>query len=155
MSNYFDNKTIFTNYTGTLEVGYLAGDLDFDVTTGSTSYTSSISQSFNFTLDNDGDNDTANILNSNITSLKAGGGLEGGVSDFAVGTSTPQVEYNALDNGKFAGFGDFSTTAVGAVGSSSLKIEQANSGKGENFESFQDSVDTLSGSNSSITPTKQ
>ena len=151
----FDNKTISTNYTGTLEVGYLAGDLDFDVTTGSTSYTSSISQSFNFTLDSDGNNDTANILNSNITSLKSGGGLDGGVSDFAVGTSTPQEEYNALDNGKFAGFGDFSTTAVGAVGSSSLKIEQANFGKGENFDSFQDSVDTLSGSNSSITPTKQ
>ena len=152
----FDNKTISTNYTGTLEVGYLAGDLDFDVTTGSTSYTSSISQSFNFTLDSDGNNDSDNILKSNITSLKSGGGLENGVSDFEVaGETTPQEAYNALDNGKFAGFGDFSTTAVGAVGSSSLKIEQANSGKGENFESFQDSVDTLSGSNSSITPTKQ
>ena len=63
--------------------------------------------------------------------------------------------YNALDNGKFAGFGEFSTPSVGGVGSSSLKIEQANSGKGENFKSFQDSVEILSGSNSSITPIKQ
>jgi len=152
----FDNKTISTNYTGTLEVGYLAADLEFDVSTGDTSYTSDISQAFNFTLDSDGYHDRDNVLKSNITSLKAGGGLENGVNDFEVaGESTPQEMYNALDNGKFAGFGEFSTPSVGGVGSSSLKIEQANSGKGENFKSFQDSVEILSGSNSSITPIKQ
>jgi len=152
----FDNKTISTNYTGTLEVGYLAADLEFDVSTGDTSYTSDISQAFNFTLDSDGYHDRDNVLKSNITSLKAGGGLENGVNDFEVAEeSTPQEMYNALDNGKFAGFGEFSTPSVGGVGSSSLKIEQANSGKGENFKSFQDSVEILSGSNSSITPIKQ
>ena len=65
------------------------------------------------------------------------------------------VEYSNQDNGNYAGFGDFSTTSVGAVGTSSLSIEQSNSDKGSNLSTFQSSVETLSGSNSSITPTKQ
>ena len=150
----FDNKTISTNYSGSFTPAG-GSSISFDVDSGSTSYTSTATQSFNFTLDSSGDQDTSNILDSGISKLASGGGAEGGVSDFSTGSSTVIVEYNALDNGKYAGFGDFSTSSVGGVGTSSLSLEQASVAKGSNLAQFQTAVNTLSGSNNSITPTKE
>ena len=150
----FDNKTISTNYSGSFTPAG-GSSISFDVDSGSTSYTSSATQSFNFTLDSSGDQDTSNILDSSISKLASGGGAEGGVSDFSTGSSTVIVEYNALDNGKYAGFGDFSTSSVGGVGTSSLSLEQASVAKGSTLAQFQTTVNTLSGSNNSITPTKE
>ena len=150
----FDNKTISTNYSGSFTPAG-GSSISFDVDSGSTSYTSTATQSFNFTLDSSGDQDTRNILDSSISKLASGGGAEGGVSDFSTGSSTVIVEYNALDNGKYAGFGDFSTSSVGGVGTSSLSLEQASVAKGSTLAQFQTAVNTLSGSNNSITPTKE
>jgi len=150
----FDNKTISTNYSGSFTPAG-GSSISFDVDSGSTSYTSTATQSFNFTLDSSGDQDTNNILDSSISKLASGGGAEGGVSDFSTGSSTVIVEYNALDNGKYAGFGDFSTSSVGGVGTSSLSLEQASVAKGSTLAQFQTAVNTLSGSNNSITPTKE
>jgi hypothetical protein len=150
----FDNKTISTNYSGNFTPAG-GSSISFDVDSGSTSYTSRATQSFNFTLDSSGNQDTNNILDSSISKLASGGGAEGGVSDFSTGSSTVIVEYNALDNGKYAGFGDFSTSSVGGVGTSSLSLEQASVAKGSTLAQFQTAVNTLSGSNNSITPTKE
>ena len=150
----FDNKTISTNYSGSFTPAG-GSSISFDVDSGSTSYTSTATQSFNFTLDSSGDQDTYNILDSSISKLASGGGLVGDSSDFSTGTSTAMVQYNALDNGEYAGFGDFSTSSVGAVGTSSLSLEQASAAKGSSLADFQSAVETLSGSNNSITPTKE
>ncbi|MDC0460859.1 FecR domain-containing protein [Candidatus Pelagibacter sp.] len=150
----FDNKTISTNYSGSFTPAG-GSSISFDVDSGSTSYTSTATQSFNFTLDSSGDQDTYNILDSSISKLASGGGLVGDSSDFSTGRSTVIVQYNALDNGQYAGFGDFSTSSVGAVGTSSLSLEQASAAKGSSLADFQSAVETLSGSNNSITPTKE
>ncbi|MDA7490443.1 FecR domain-containing protein [Candidatus Pelagibacter ubique] len=151
----FDQKNISTTYSGSFTpVG--ASEKTFSgVSTSSTDYTSRPSQSFNFTLDSDGDQTTTSILDSSITKLGSSGGLDGDASDFSTGSSTVMVEYSSNDNSNYAGFGDFSTASVGAVGTSSLSIEQSSSNKGADLSTFQSAVETLSGSNSSITPTKQ
>lgn len=148
----FDKKTISSNYTGnfTPASGLVK---EFDVS-NSTSYSSQPTQAFNFTLDSDGNNDTRSVLKSAVSSL-TDDNLTGTSTDFSVGSSTVMVEYSSDDNGNYAGFGDFSTASVGAVGTSSLSIEQSSSIEGANLRTFQSRVETLSGSNSSITPTKQ
>ena len=148
----FDKKTISSNYTGNFTPA--RGSVkEFDVS-NSTSYSSQPTQAFNFTLDSDGNNDTRSVLKSAVSSL-TDDNLTGTSTDFSVGSSTVMVEYSSDDNGNYAGFGDFSTASVGAVGTSSLSIEQSSSIEGANLRTFQSRVETLSGSNSSITPTKQ
>ena len=148
----FDKKTISSNYTGnfTPASGLVK---EFDVS-NSTSYSSQPTQAFNFTLDSDGNNDTRSVLKSAVSSL-TDDNLTGTSTDFSVGSSTVMAEYNSNDNSKFAGFGSFSTNSIAGVGSSSLTIEQSAVAKGSDLETFESGVKTLTGSKTSIVPTKQ
>lgn len=153
----FTNKTISSSYDGTFKIG--SNTYTFSSSSGSTLYTSTPTQQYNFTTsDNGGDYTSSYQLKNTITSLASGGGLTGTSADFSTtvaASATPLEIFNKENLIYVAGFGTFSTTGTAATGSSSLTLERSSAAKGSNLATFQSSLETLTGSNNSITPTKQ
>lgn len=155
----FNAKSISTTYTGTITTkttnidGAVAGKTGNFSSSSTTSYSNTPSQSHNFTIDNNFTNTNDYILNTSITGLNSS---TGELADFSsrTGTATPLDKFNRHDGGDYAAFGQFSTTGTAATGSSSLSIEQSKAPKSSSITPFKSGVETLSGSNTNITPTK-
>jgi hypothetical protein len=153
----FTNKTISSSYDGTFDIG--SNTYTFSSSSGSTLYTSTPTQQYNFTTSaNGGDYTSSYQLKNTITSLASGGGLTGTAADLSTAPNasvTPLEIFNKNDAIYVAGFGTFSTTGTAATGSSSLTLERSSAAKSSGLTTFQGSLETLTGSNNSITPTKQ
>jgi hypothetical protein len=152
----FTNKTISSSYDGTFKIG--SNTYTFSSSSGSTLYTSTPTQQYNFTTsDIGGDYTSSYQLKNTITSLDKDGSLNGTSADFSttVADTTPLEAFNKNDLIYVAGFGTFSTTGTAATGSSSLTLERSSADKSSDLATFQGSLETLTGSNNSITPTKE
>jgi hypothetical protein len=160
----FNAKSISTTYTGTFTTktssapGTHTGNFSSSSTT---SYSSTPSQAHNFSLSS-GKGSSDYVLKPEITGLNSSA-FTGTSTDYSstppTNTQVPTNVYNKHNAGGFALFGQFSTTGTAATGSSSLSIEQSNdSTKSSDVSIFKGSsgsnIETLSGSNTNITPTK-